>query len=94
MGMGIAFTDMADFSNMTPASVLISEVIHKSFVEVNEEGTEAAAVTVVVIEYTSAGDETKIELRFNKPFVFAIYEKNTDAILFLGEVLNPTMSEL
>lgn len=90
MGMSIAFTEGADFSNMTPASVLISDVIHKSFVEVNEEGTEAAAVTVVIIDYTSAGSgNEKIQLDFNKPFVFAIYEKSTNAILFLGEVLNP-----
>lgn len=91
MGMGVAFSDMADFSNMTPESVFISEVIHKSFVEVNEEGTEAAAVTVVVVELTTANPEGIIELHFNKPFVFAIYEKSTNAILFLGEVLNPTI---
>jgi serine protease inhibitor len=92
LGMGNAFTSgLADFSNMTPVSVYISEVIHQSFVEVNEEGTEAAAVTVVVIDYTSAGGPETIEIKFDRPFVFAIYEKSTNAILFLGEVLNPTL---
>jgi serine protease inhibitor len=90
LGMGVAFSSMADFSNITPIDVLISDVIHKSFIEINEEGTEAAAVTVVIIDYTSEhGGNSKIELHFDKPFVFAIYEKNTNAILFLGEVLNP-----
>ncbi len=81
----------ADFSNISDDDLYISNVIHKSFIDVNETGTEAAAVTAVVFTTTSAGweEEKKIYFNVNKPFVFAITEKDTGAILFIGEVQNP-----
>lgn len=87
MGMGISFTDAADFSDILPGAPLrISEVKHKTFIEVNEEGTEAAAVTSVEIELTSiSGDYFHVD----KPFVYIISEKTTGAILFAGRVMNP-----
>jgi serpin B len=92
MGMGIAFSDgQADFSKIYGAGGLfISKVLHKSFVEVNEEGTEAAAVTSVEIELTSVGPEPQVtEFHVDHPFLFAIREKSTGTILFIGRVNNP-----
>ncbi|MCE2395666.1 serpin family protein [Candidatus Poribacteria bacterium] len=83
LGMGIAFGDGADFSNMGP-SLFISEVTHKTFVEVNEEGTEAAAVTAVV-GVTSVPPVFRVD----RPFFFAIYDAETEAILFMGIVTEP-----
>ena len=89
MGMGIAFGGGADFSGINPeGGLFIGFVKHKTFVDVNEEGTEAAAVTIVSIERLSAGPQN-IPFYVNKPFVFAITEKDTGAILFIGEVKNP-----
>lgn len=91
MGMGIAFTDDADFSGINPAEdLLISKVLHHSFLEVNEEGTEAAAVTVVEVGVTSAPVEPEvIPFIVNKPFLFAIHERSTGAILFMGMINEP-----
>ena len=87
MGMGVSFTDAADFSDILPGAPLtISDVKHKTFIEVNEEGTEAAAVTSVVIELTSITGEYFF---VDKPFVYIISEKTTGAILFAGRVMNP-----
>lgn len=83
MGMPEAFSDRADFSKLGPGSLAISQVLHKTFIDVNEEGTEAAAVTAVVIIRTSFPQN---EIRFNRPFVFVIAEKSTGSILFLGQV--------
>ena len=91
MGMGIAFTGAADFTGINRNGGLqIGYVKHKSFIEVNEEGTEAAAVTVVSIERTSAGGPQKIPFYVNKPFLYAVTEKDTGAILFIGSVKNPS----
>ena len=88
MGMEIAFTDSADFSKMVyGGGVLIDEVIHKAFVEVNEQGTEAAAVTVVIIKETSVGSTPIVNV--NQPFVFVIRDNRTNSILFMGKVMNP-----
>ena len=89
LGMGIALSDQADFSGISDAARLcISSVLHKSFVEVNEEGTEAAAVTSVGISLASIAPSYKI-LYINKPFVFAIKENTTNSILFIGLVQKP-----
>jgi serine protease inhibitor len=90
MGMGIAFTGGADFRGINRGGGLnIDYVKHKTFVEVNEEGTEAAAVTIVAIEKNMAGPGN-IPFYVNKPFLFVITEKSTGAILFMGTVRNPT----
>lgn len=88
MGMGLAFSDAADFSKMIDGGgVKIDDVIHKAFVEVNEEGTEAAAVTVVVIIETSAQFPTLFKA--DHPFFFVIRDNKTNSILFMGKVMNP-----
>ncbi len=91
MGMGVAFTGAADFTGINRQGNLnIDYVKHKSFIEVNEEGTEAAAVTVVAIELTSVGQPEKVPFYVNRPFFYAITEKDTGAILFMGTVKDPT----
>ncbi|MCX7909092.1 MAG: serpin family protein [Ignavibacteria bacterium] len=86
LGMKLAFTDEADFSNLCRVlRCQITEVKHKTFVEVDEEGTEAAAATSVEIGYTAY----KPAFYLNRPFVFVIYEKQTGAILFMGKLVNP-----
>ncbi|WP_242920760.1 serpin family protein [Pontibacter liquoris] len=87
LGMGIAFSDQADFSRMVAgqANLAISKVKHKAFVEVNEEGTEAAAATSVGISLTSLPPT----IRIDRPFVFLIREKSSNAILFMGQLMQP-----
>ena len=89
MGMGVAFNENeADFSKINADNQLfISKVKHKTFIELNEEGTEAAAVTSVYIGLTSVGPGG--EIIFDKPFMFVIRELSTGAILFMGIVENP-----
>jgi len=84
MGMGIAFEGgRADFTGINPAGDLfISRVKHKTFVEVNEEGTEAAAATSVEVGVTSAPPV----MRVNRPFMFLIHERHSNTILFIGQV--------
>lgn len=89
LGMGIAFTKQADFSKINAtASLLITKVKHKAFVEVNEDGTTAAAVTSVEIGVTSAPQVQTIT--FNHPFFFAIREMKSGLIVFAGTVNDPT----
>jgi serpin B len=93
MGMEQAFSPaLSDFSGISgDPDLFISSVIHKSYIDVNETGTEAAAVTAITFTTTSVGPEPvkKIYFIVDKPFVFAITEKDTGAILFIGEVRNP-----
>jgi serpin B len=95
MGMEDAFTRDADFMGInTNKDLFISDVKHKTFVEVDEEGTEAAAVTVVEFGVTSVGPEPDpqyVPFHCTRPFLFAITEKDTGAILFMGKVGRPEM---
>ena len=85
MGMMTPFTEFADFSDITTdRKIFITKVIHKSFVEVNEEGTEAAAATAVIMGPTSM-PPASIDYIVNKPFAFAIRENSTGVILFIGK---------
>ncbi|MDR2496971.1 MAG: serpin family protein [Tannerellaceae bacterium] len=87
MGMTIPFdAQRADFSLISDVSLYISAVIHKTFVEVNEEGTEAAAVTAVEMAPTSIGPTDEIAFVADKPFLFAIRERSTGVILFIGKM--------
>ena len=94
LGMDIAFDRKhADFSRMAPLGILgenlyIGEVIHKTFVEVNEEGTEAAAVTSVGVAETSAV-APPISFIVDRPFFFAIRDNQTKTVLFMGVVVDP-----
>jgi len=87
MGMPTAFSMDADFSGMDGTkNLFISDVIHQAFVEVNEEGTEAAAATAVMVKY---GISKKIIFRADHPFIFIIQHKETGSILFMGRVSEP-----
>jgi serpin B len=88
LGMGPAFAPgRADFTGMSPAGkdLYISDVLQKTFVEVNEEGTEAAAVTKVEIRETSAPAVFTV----NRPFLFVLREKFSGTILFVGKIVEP-----
>jgi serine protease inhibitor len=88
LGMDIAFTPGADFTNMyASGGVWIDELKHKTFVEVNEEGTQASAVASSII--TSGVDDTVF--RVNRPFAFVIRENYSQTILFIGKIVDPTV---
>ena len=90
MGMPVAFSEDADFSGMTgKRDLFLADVIHKAFVSVDEEGTEAAAATAAVMVPTMAPRETPIELRIDHPFIFMIRDIKTGAVLFVGRVVDP-----
>jgi serpin B len=91
LGMGVAFTPRADFSGMrSERDVFISEVKHKAVVEVNEEGTEAAAATSVGIMVTSVRPTPqRFTFIADRPFLMAIRDSRSGAILFLGAVMEP-----
>ena len=92
MGMPDAFSSKADFSGITKPPLFISLVLHKAFVEVNEEGTEAAAATAVVMLKSAMPAPTPV-FRADRPFVFMIKDNSTASILFMGKVCNPLQSE-
>jgi serine protease inhibitor len=94
MGMGVAFNpDKADFSKINPdQQIFISMVKQQAYIDVNEEGTEAAAVTVVEMELTAMPDDL-IYFTVNRPFLFVIKEKDTNSIIFIGRVMKPGYKE-
>ncbi|MGD8781394.1 MAG: serpin family protein [Ignavibacteria bacterium] len=90
MGMPSVFDwTKANLSNINKnGDLYVSEAKHKTFVDVNEEGTEAAAVTSIEIKEFSA--PTGFLMKVNRPFVFVIYEGNSNSILFIGKINNPS----
>lgn len=90
LGMGIAFADSADFSGMDGAQDLrIQDVIHKAYVAVDEDGTEAAAASAVIVGTTAMPIDIA-EMKVDRPFVFLIRDNPTGMILFLGRVSDPS----
>ena len=91
LGAKLAFSDDADFTGIGEERLKISEVIHKAFVEVNEEGTEAAAATAVAMVKCVAITEPVVPKVFqaDHPFLFFIRDRSTNAVLFSGRVLEP-----
>lgn len=91
LGMTSAFEEGANFSKMIEedAPLFISKVKQKTFIDVNEEGTEAAAVTGVQMDDTSAPADDPFVMDVNRPFFFAITDNETGAILFMGFISNP-----
>jgi serpin B len=87
LGMGVAFSAGADFTRVfRPGGIWIDEVKHKTYVDVNEEGTEAAAVTSVAMARGMASRAILVD----RPFLFVIREKLSGTILFMGKVVDPT----
>jgi serpin B len=93
LGMTDAFdSGKADLTGISDeAQLFISEVMHKSYIKVDEKGTEAAAVTGVTVGLTSVGTDLAV-FRADHPFVFIIREKDTNSILFIGKVIDPSKS--
>jgi serpin B len=92
MGMPDAFEEnLADFSLITGGKDLyISKVIHQAMIDVNEEGSEAAAATAVVMSGKSFGLDLKEVFRADRPFIFMIVHNTTGSILFMGKLSNPS----
>jgi serine protease inhibitor len=92
LGMKAMFNEaQADFSNLTSDKVKVDSVKHKTFVEVNEEGTEAAGITSIGIQVTSAPPATEqpFTMIVDRPFLCAIRDDRTGTILFMGKIVNP-----
>ncbi|CAL1297712.1 unnamed protein product [Larinioides sclopetarius] len=88
LGANQIFSGAADFSRMTSRrNVEVSQVVHKAVLEVNEKGSEAAAVTGIIVAYMRASRRTP-QFKVDHPFLFAILEKSSNMILFLGRVNN------
>ncbi|MFZ6873620.1 serpin family protein [Undibacterium sp. Di27W] len=94
LGMGATFdAGKADFSGMTGnRDLVISGVLHKAYITVDEKGTEAAAATGVVIGVTSINVNQPLRLNLDKPFLFMIRDRQTGLILFMGKLMNPAAS--
>jgi serpin B len=90
LGMPNAFSN-ADFSGMTGGrDLLIDDVIHQAMIDVTENGTEAAAATaVVMVESAPPSADYKLDITFNRPFIYAIYNTETNAIVFMGHFVAP-----
>ncbi|MEN8229301.1 MAG: serpin family protein [Bacteroidota bacterium] len=95
LGLGVAFSELeADFTRINPeGNLFISRVIHQTFIDVQEEGTEAAAATIVEVSLTSAGGGgSPIHFKADRPFLYLIKENSTGAIVFIGKVGKPEYS--
>ncbi len=91
-GMGVRglFSDGgSDLSNIAEQPLSISEVMHKAAIDVDEKGTEATAATSLAISFTTLVDDNPFNLVVNRPFVFAIEEKQSNSLLFIGKITNP-----
>ncbi|MGY2753084.1 serpin B [Thermostichus sp. MS-CIW-21] len=93
LGLGIAFSPQADFSQMTPEPTRVSRVLHKAALEVNEEGSEAAAATGVLVSRTALDRQEPFQFVADRPFWFAIVasgaNREAQTVLFMGSVVNP-----
>lgn len=96
MGMALAFSDAADFSAINgrtppdPEALFISAVLHQAFVDVDEQGTEAAAGTAGHMMGCRLSVERPVIFRADHPFLFAVRDRASGVILFLGRVADPT----
>lgn len=91
LGMSVPFSRSADFSGISNTRLYISDILHKAFIKVDEKGTEAAAATGVVFDVTSEPSQPRLQFVANSPFIFLIRDTMTDAILFMGRVLDPSV---
>jgi serpin B len=91
LGIEAAFTDRADFSGITPAEPLsISAVVHQAYIDVDEQGTEAAAATAITMRPMAAIRQPEpVTMTVDRPFLFAIIDTASGLPLFLGQVVRP-----
>ena len=86
LGVKDAFNPLyADFTKMTDHPVIIGKVLHKAYIKVDEQGSKAAAATAILMATTSPGPEQTVKFHADRPFIYAITEKSTGAIFFLGQ---------
>jgi serpin B len=91
LGMGSAFTRQANLSGMTgEKNLFVDEVIHKAFIEVNEQGTEAAAATAAIIGLKSSLREEPVRFTADHPFIFFLIDHQTGCIIFTGRLVKPS----
>uniref|UniRef100_A0A8C8RUJ1 Serpin domain-containing protein n=1 Tax=Pelusios castaneus TaxID=367368 RepID=A0A8C8RUJ1_9SAUR len=91
MGVIDVFTDEADLSGITGKPELkVSKAVHKAVVDVHENGTEAAAVTVIEVVRITTALIPATTIKYNRPFLMTIFDKTTQHILFMGKIVNPT----
>ena len=99
LGLGNAFSGAADFSGLIegagPGDLAISKVLQKTFLDIDEKGTEAAAATAIMMERTAIfiPDEEPVEFRADHPFLIALRHKPTGTVMFMGRVEAPTLAE-
>jgi serpin B len=99
LGLAAAFTPNADFSRLIegagPGDLMISQVLHKTFLEIDEKGTEAAAATAIMMERAMIMQPTEepVEFRADHPFLIALRHKETGAVIFMGRVDEPPVAE-
>ena len=99
LGLGDAFTGAADFSGLIegagPGDLVISKVLQKTFLDIDEKGTEAAAATAIMMERTAifVPEEDPVEFRADHPFLIALRHKPTGTVMFLGRVEAPPAAE-
>ena len=86
MGMKKTFSMTADFSGMGEPSVMVDRVIHKTHIELDRNGTKAAAATAVIAKEGSVYIDDPIEIRMDRPFVYALVDTRTGIPLFIGTV--------
>lgn len=89
MGMDLPFGERAQFGGISETPLYIDNVIQKSFISVDEEGAEAAAVTSVSMNMMSARPQQKITMTIDRPFLYIIRERKTGSLLFIGKMGNP-----
>jgi len=93
LGLGIAFSPQADFSQMTPEPTQVSRVLHKAAIEVDEKGSGAAAATGVIVSRTASDRQEPFQFVADRPFWFAIVasgaNREAQTVLFMGSVVNP-----
>ena len=95
MGMGVAFDpELADFSRINGyGDLFINRVIHQSFIQIDEEGTEAAAATIVEMCEAVSVRPTGFFMTINRPYIFIIRERVNNTILFIGKITKPEWTE-
>jgi serine protease inhibitor len=92
LGMGIAFSKAADFSNMYNIPAFVNKAIHKTYIEVDETGTEAAAVTVVGVTTAVVSANQPIPVSFNHPLAYIIQDISSGTLLFIGLLTDPQIN--
>jgi serpin B len=94
MGMDKAFdSTQADFSDMTPDRFWLSEVLHKTYVDVNEEGTEAAGATAAILTTGCGADNEPLVMKIDRPFLTVCGHSESDLtgiLLFVGRLVDPS----